>query len=154
MYDDGSTDHAAITMLDTKSLEPEESAQLLQAREWMKGHFTHDPEGKYQTVEGKLRVVDAILQNRWVLPTETWKLQALGVAFGDALAEALMLEWVTIIEENERYPALSWPGTSILSFPLTIISKRIEEGVEVDVYDLFSDKRSELCDMAFSGKIV
>jgi hypothetical protein len=103
------------------------------ARVWVKSHFTDDVEAKYAPVEGKLRLVGAILANDWVLPTETWKLQALGAAFGDALSQELMLDWVTVEDELGATAALNWPGTSLLSFPLTAISKRVERSERVDV---------------------
>ena len=52
-------------------LETEERAWLDEARDWVKGHFTDDADAKYASVEGKLRVIEAILENNWVEPTET-----------------------------------------------------------------------------------
>jgi hypothetical protein len=135
-------------------LRSEERERLEAAREWIKGHFNGDPNASYSQLEGKLFVIAAILKNEWVTREETWKLQALGVAFGDSLAQKLMLEWVTIEDEYGCDPALNWPGTSILSFPLTTISKRIERGEEVDVQELFDATCASLTDMAFSGRYV
>ena len=62
----------------------------------------------------------------------------MGVALGDALVqEVLELSWVAVEDEFCRDPALRWLETSITVFPLTAISKRIEDDVEVDVYELF-----------------
>jgi hypothetical protein len=65
------------------------------------------------------------------------KLQSLGIALGDALAQKLGLQWVAVQDEYGRDPALRLEGTSVLLFPLTMISKRIERGEDVDVYQLF-----------------
>jgi hypothetical protein len=51
------------------------------------------------------------------------KLQCLGVALGDALAEELQMEWVTVEDEYGKDPALRFPGTTVIAFPLTMISK-------------------------------
>ena len=48
--------------------------------------------------------------------------------------------------------ALNWPGTSIYSFPMTTLSKRIERGENVDVFELFDIACAQLTDLAFSGK--
>jgi NAD-dependent SIR2 family protein deacetylase len=64
-------------------------------------------------------------------------LQCLGVAFGDALAQRLGLAWVAVEDDQGRDPALVVEGTSILVFPLTSISKRMERGEQVDVHGLF-----------------
>lgn len=136
------------------SLRVEERERIETARSWIKGHFSNNPDDRYATLEGKLSLIAAILQNGWVEKAETWKLQALGIAFGDALAQKLMLDWVTVDDEYGCDPALNWPGTSIYSYPLTTISKRIEKGEHVDVRELFDLACSQLTDMAFSGRYV
>lgn len=63
-----------------------------------------------------------------------------------------MLDWVTVDDEYGSDPALNWPGTSLYSYPLTTISKRIEQGEDVDVRELFDVACAQLIDMAFSGR--
>lgn len=135
-------------------LRADERERIEAARLWIKGHFTSDPEGAYASVEGKLSVIDAILMNGWVERDETWKLQALGIAFGDALAQKLMLDWVTVDDEYGCDPALNWPGTSVYSYPLTTISKRVEQGDSLDVWEFFDDVCANLNDMALSGRYI
>jgi hypothetical protein len=130
----------------------EERERIDAARAWMKGHFSNVPDERYAPLESKLTLIETILQNGWIEPSETWKLQALGVAFGDALAQKLMLEWVTVDDEYGCDPALNWPGTSLYSYPLTAISKRIEQGENVNVRELFESSCAQLTDMAFSGR--
>lgn len=107
-------------------------------RRWVLGHYERDAEASYATVEAKLRLVETILSQGWVKPTETVKLQALGIAFGDALAQHLGLRWVAVDDECGCDPALVKDGTSIKVFPLTSISKRVEAGHAIDVSDLFA----------------
>ena len=64
-------------------------------------------------------------------------MQSLGVTFGDALAQRLGLSWVTVEDEYGSDPALHEDGTTIVVFPVTTISKRIERGDVVDVQELF-----------------
>jgi hypothetical protein len=130
----------------------EEKEWIAAARDWVKGHFTEQADEKYGSLEGKLRVINAILDNGWAQASDTWKLQSLGISLGDAIAQKLMLDWVTVDDEYGRCPALNWPGTSIFSFPLTMISKRIESGEPVDVQQLFDGVCAELTEMAFSGR--
>lgn len=94
---------------------------------------------EYDSLEGKLQLLDTILRNKWVAPDETLKLQCLGVTFGDALAQKLGLAWVAVEDAHGRDPALTLEGTSVRVFPLTSISKRVERGEEVDVYALLED---------------
>jgi hypothetical protein len=135
-------------------LQDDEARWIEESRAWVRGHFTPEASDQYESVEGKLRVIDAILANEWVDPSETWKLQSLGIAFGDAISQKLMLDWITVDDEQGGCPALNWPGTSIISFPLTAISKRVEAGEVVDVRRLFEYICDDLCEMAFSGRFV
>jgi hypothetical protein len=135
-------------------LRAEERERVEAARNWVKGHFNSEPDECYAPLEGKLFVIDAILKNGWVKPEETWKLQSLGITFGDALAQKLMLDWVTVDDEYGCDPALNWPGTSLFSYPMTTISKRIERGEQVDVQKLFDATCLHLNEMAFSGRYV
>ena len=133
------------------SLTREDHVNLESARDWVRGHFTESPLEKYEPLSGKLRVLEAILENNWIQPNETVKLQSLGVTLGDALAQELMLEWVIVDDEYGRTAALNWPGISIYSYPITMISNRIEDGETVDIHDLFRGACTLLRDNAFSG---
>ncbi|TWT17122.1 DUF3806 domain-containing protein, partial [Luteimonas marina] len=75
-------------------------------------------------------------------------LQCLGITFGDALAQHMGLDWVAVEDEYGRDPALRLDGTSVLVFPMTSISKRIEQGEVVDVYDLFNAACNTINDTA------
>ena len=48
------------------------------------------------------------------------------------------MEWVTVEDDSGRDPAVQLPGTTIILYPLTMISKRFERGEKVDVFDLFN----------------
>jgi uncharacterized protein DUF3806 len=118
-------------------LNRDDIADLEAKRTWVRGHYEEAARHKYDTLDGKLRLLDAILRNKWIVPDETLKLQCLGVTFGDALAQRLGLTWVVVEDGYGRDAALTLDGTSVRVFPLTSISKRIERGEEVDVYRLF-----------------
>jgi uncharacterized protein DUF3806 len=119
-------------------LEGELAADVQAKRAWVLGHYEREPEASYSTVEAKLILLDTILSNGWVGPTETVKLQALGVTFGDALAQELGLSWVAIDDEYGCDAALVLEGTSVKVFPLTSISKRVEAGEAVDIRKIFA----------------
>ena len=128
-----------MTTFKTDDLRADELADLEAKRAWVRDHFSDEKRGDYEKLAGKLKVLDVILGNGWVQPTETIKLQCLGVTFGDALAQELGLTWIAIEDERGRDPGLVIPGTSIQLFPMTSISKRVERGESVDVYELFGD---------------
>src|SRR5690242_16440705 len=118
-------------------LTPDLADQVEEQRSWVRNHYDDSAKARYETIEGKIHLIETILQAGWIAPDETWKLQSLGITFGDALAQKLELQWVAVEDEYGRDPALQLGGTSILLFRLTAISKRIERGESVDVRQLF-----------------
>lgn len=117
-------------------LKEEDRENLDEARSWVRDHFTPEARHKYDLLEEKLRLLQVILDQGWIEKAETQKLQSLGVTFGDMLCEKLGLTWVMVEDEYGRDPAVMVPKTTILAFPLTAISKRVEEGEKVDVQQL------------------
>src|SRR5687768_15009459 len=107
-----------------EALSAEDAAHVEKQREWVRGHYEDHARHHYDSIEGKLRLLDGILRSDWVEPTETWKLQSLGITFGDILVQRMGLVWVAVEDETGRDPALQDPGTTTIVFPLTAISKR------------------------------
>lgn len=128
------------------------AADLDAKRRWVIGHYGRDPERSYSTVEAKLLLLETIINSGWVKPTETVKLQALGVAFGDALAQQLGLTWVAIDDEYGCDAALIIENTSVKVFPLTSLSKRLEAGETVDVRKLFAEACATIRHVATDAK--
>lgn len=122
-------------------------ARLEKHREWLLGHYATNPAESYSGYAAKLALVDTILTSGWVMPNETWKLQSLGVALGDALAEHMALRWVAVEDEYGRDPALQDGSTSLKLYPLTMISKRVEDGEEPKAGELFLALRRKVEDV-------
>ncbi len=92
----------------------------------------------YDTVGGKLAIIDATLRDSKFDRTNIWLLQALGLTFGDALAEQLGMTWAIVTDAQGRVPALVLPGTSLKLFAFTTIKKRIDADEPVEVSPLFN----------------
>ncbi len=116
-------------------------------RIWVKNHYTPESQSKYDTVDGKLQLLDSILNSGWIEKSETLKLQCLGVTLGDAFAQGLSLEWIEVKDEFGTDPALELPNTTIIIFPLTMISKRIEKDEFVDIYELYTGLKKKLLEI-------
>jgi hypothetical protein len=67
----------------------------------------------------------------------TVELQSLGILFGDLIATRCELDWVVVQDNYGTDPALRCRATSQLLFPLTMLSKRVEQGESVRVARLF-----------------
>jgi hypothetical protein len=97
-----------------------------------------DSRAKYTQPAGKLGVLRALLTQKVFNSTQTYELQCMGIVLGDAFVQELGMEWVTVEDEHGTDPAVRLPGTSVIIYPLTMISKRVERGETVDVFDLFN----------------
>jgi len=67
--------------------------------------------------------------------------QAVGVVFGDILANEFDLHWVRYADEAGVSKALQWKDTRNFVFPVTLFSKRLQFGEKIDmqaVYDKLS----------------
>jgi Domain of unknown function (DUF3806) len=106
---------------------------------------------KYETATGKLGTMRAILQTNVFKPNQTYELQCLGIVLGDALVQESKMEWVMVEDQYGRDPAIRLPGTTIILFPLTMISKRIERGEKVDVFELFNGMAAQVDDIRRRG---
>src|SRR5882672_7828675 len=108
-------------------LNPDDIADLEAKRAWVRDHYDEAARHKYETLDGKLHLLDTILRSKWIAPDETLNLQCLGATFGDALAQRLSLTWVAVEDNLGRDLTLVLDGTSVRVFPITSISKRIAD---------------------------
>lgn len=92
----------------------------------------------YQTAAGKLGTLRALLEAEVFDAKQTYELQCMGIVLGDALAQHHGFEWVVVEDDLGRDLALKVPQSTVLLFPLTMISKRVERGEIVDVFELFN----------------
>lgn len=92
---------------------------------------------KFRTVAGKLDLIRTVLDEKRFRADQTFELQGLGIIFGDALAQELGMRWMMVEDSLGTSPCLVLPGTSILLYPQTMISKRIERGEAVEVSAFF-----------------
>jgi len=115
----------------------EDAERIESQRRWVRDHFDEDARHLYDQRDEKLRLLQAIIDAGWIDASETVKLQCLGITLGDALVQELGLEWVMVEDKYGRDPAIRKPGTTVIAFPLTMISKRIERGESVTVRELF-----------------
>lgn len=60
-----------------EELNSDEIERLESQRNWVREHYTPETEHKYKTIEGKLNLLDTIINRKWIEPTETYKLQCL-----------------------------------------------------------------------------
>ena len=120
-------------------LTPKDEELLTKQRAVLEKYLGDDhSKQNYKTAAGKLGLLRALIEQRIFKPTQTYELQSMGVVLGDAFVQELKMEWVIVEDSQGRDPAVRVPKTSIIIYPLTMISKRIEKGENVDVFQLFN----------------
>lgn len=78
-----------------------------------------------------------IIEKRLIAKNEVYDLQALGVMLGDVMARSMPLKWVVVKDRYGKSRALQHEGTDQLFFPLTMISRRVQNGMQVSVSQLY-----------------
>ncbi len=68
----------------------------------------------------------------------------MGIVLGNVFVNEMPLQWVTVDDEHGRDPALQYPNTTVIVFPLTMISKRVEDGRSVHVAQIFEAVRKQV----------
>jgi hypothetical protein len=82
-------------------------------------------------------IFQEIIDKKLLRPQQTWELQALGICFGDALTSYIPgLKWVLVTDEYGTDPILRYRNSSMQVSALTIISKRVEDGEDVNIVSL------------------
>ena len=70
---------------------------------------------------------------------------------GEVFAKELGFHWVIVEDQYGRDLALQYEKTSIIIFPLTMISKRVEKGEKPNLADIFGFIRQEVRRMKDQG---
>ena len=85
-----------------------------------------------------LAALQKVIDSKIVEPEATYSLQALGLAFGKVfIGTQTNYDWWMVEDEYGRDPAIRYKQTTLLLFPKTMISKRVEDGEQVDVVEIF-----------------
>lgn len=125
----------------------EEDLKILEAQRSVCTQYLGDENSKakyHSSSAGKLGLLRALLAANIFSADQTYELQAMGVILGDVFVKELGMQWIMVEDDYGRNPALQMPGTSIILYPQTMISKRVEKGDSVDVFDLFNGLADEV----------
>lgn len=122
-----------LSALDAGDLERLEEQRAVVTR-----YLDVDGRKKFETAPGKLGTLRALLDAALFTPEQTYALQSLGIVLGDVFVQDMGFHWIIVADDHGRDPAIRFQDTSVILFPLTMISKRVEQGEQVDVFDLYN----------------
>ena len=91
-----------------------------------------------------LKTLQALLDRAIVGSGQTLELQAMGVILGDLAATEHHLKWVIYQDRRGRSRALQMDDRHVFLFPITMISRRVDVGLSVDVAALYEKAINEI----------
>ena len=68
-------------------------------RDWVKHHYTPESLYAYDTIKGKLHLLNIILKSNWIEKNEIAKFQSLGITLGDVIVQDFGFEWIEVEDE-------------------------------------------------------
>lgn len=86
-----------------------------------------------------LELLQRLADRKVIKQQDLESLQALGAVLGNTLRDELGLEWKVYNDEVARSRALCVPDTEYCLFPLTMLSRRLEVGLPVDVRQIYDE---------------
>lgn len=96
-----------------------------------------------------LALIQQVLDSGSIEPEATYTLESLGMAFGKVFVEQHAgYDWWMVEDEYGRDPAIRFEQTALLTFPLTMLSKRVEDGESIDVVELFESLSERLAELS------
>jgi hypothetical protein len=94
----------------------------------------HFPGAKITRTGADFPVLQQIVDGKVIPADNKWGWQSVGIVFGDALASTIPgLQWHEVTDAYGTDPTLRYKSTSLQINAMTMISKRIEDGEEIDV---------------------
>lgn len=119
-------------------------------------HIVHEITGhKLSGDLSDLSLLQKVLSSGSIQREATYQLQSLGLAFGKVFVNSNPgYDWWMVEDEYGRDPSVRYKETSLLIFPQTMLSKRIEEHGSVEVSELYHgllESLDEIIKESFAG---
>lgn len=128
-------------------LAPDDEWVTYIAEMWLLGsQISEDVTG--QEMDGSMQDIhrlQTIIDSGKIPVENTQELQSLGIVFGKVFVnETPDYDWWVVEDEYGKDACVRYKKTTLLIFPQTMLSKRIEDGEQVDVAELFTGLREDL----------
>lgn len=129
-----------------EDLNKQDTARLVRQRTVIEKYPGNSPHNlsKHKAAAGKPGLRRGRPGNNIFNATQTYAFQCMGIIPGGAPVQHPGPEWAAVDDEYGRDPCLQLPGSTVVLFPLTMISKRIERGENPDALKLFNRIANEV----------
>jgi hypothetical protein len=133
--------------MDQVILAPDDEWITYIAKMWLLGSqiakdvLNEEMDGSLEDLGRLQRIIDS----HSVPVSNTQELQSLGIVFGKVFVnETPGYDWWVVEDEYGKDACVRFKETTLLVFPQTMLSKRIEDGEKVSVSELFTELRERL----------
>lgn len=89
------------------------------------------------TADNDMEILQKLLTEKLIKNNNTLQLQAMGIILGDIYIKQLGVHWVVLKDKMGRSRALQADNQQQLLFPITMISRRVEVGIEVNIKEIY-----------------
>lgn len=97
------------------------------------------------TSQEDIQKLQAVVDSGAIEREATWALQSLGIAFGKIFVDYNEgYDWWMVEDDYGRDVCVRYRDTTLLFFPQTMISKRVESGEDVNIADMYAWLVNEL----------
>jgi hypothetical protein len=93
---------------------------------------------------GDLKLLQRLSDDGDLRPGQEALLESVGIVFGQVLAGETPLQWITVEWQGKRILALQYPNTTVIVFPGSMVSKRVERGERVEFTSFFRSVVSQV----------
>jgi hypothetical protein len=133
--------------MDQVIIAPDEEWITYIAKMWLLGsQISQEITG--EKMDGSMQDLDrlqAIVASGQIQIENTQELQSFGIVFGKVFVnETQDYDWWVVEDDYGKDACIRYKETSLLIFPQTMLSKRIEDGETVNVSELFYGLRAQL----------
>jgi len=94
--------------------------------------------------EGDLRALQRLVDDRVVTAPDVLGAQCMGVALGNVFVEELAMQWKRVANGFGDMISLHDDASGFTYYPLTMVSKRLEDGRSVDLVGIYRDLAATL----------
>ncbi|MBI3731760.1 MAG: rhomboid family intramembrane serine protease [Burkholderiales bacterium] len=132
---------ATLTGNQAQNLQYFSTADILKAeaqRSWVKEQYLPEARAQFETIEGKLKIIEVILQHKAIEARPLDEVQALETVFADALIQETGLKWAVIDNDQQRIFVMISSGAPLSIFNPVPASKITRAVQDAKLAELFS----------------
>lgn len=138
------TDGSAVQAQRLVQLSTSDILQIEEKKQWVKEHAPPDLRNQYDSVAGKLKIINAILNQQPPLPLQLKQQRSLDIAFADALIQESGAQWAMLEDGSRRTLVLIMPSAPLTIFPMVPVARRSAQGAAVNLQQVFNNSLQAL----------